>query len=677
MISSKISRKGDGRTTRSYLAFLLRQNWPALVTNTILFLILNVVILSLGISEIMEQGSGLTYENILDYARVMRVVNAVVASLLAVIWGSLAMSYVNSRVSVHFYHTVPLTRGALYVSEISVKLICFAVPALLSHLLSICLTGVMSAYFTWELCSVYLSSFGYALLYFVFFFSVMIFCASFTGNPFARLMSAGMVVFMPSALIACAVSVLSYSAYYSYYDHILQYALELLMPMRVIARLEDVGDLITPLPGEEIFTVLFALAFFVAGYFIYRKRKSEQSGQPVLSKIAAALIKYTCMFCAAVLCGLMFRSFTDDSLWYCIGAVIGAFLAMMLLNVLLTKSAKNMFSGIPGMGIFSAAFLVFFVLFGVDVIGYDRYIPSETMTHSLSVEVEDYEAIPIEDAEDRAYLLNFLRDFMSEPESSYRYPSGEARTKAVTDMTGDGEDALYEAMIGEMTTDMLNTNIYVDLYIRIQPKIGLPIEKRLYVRQALVAEFLTRIANTDTFAEHYFPAEETQYGEMEIAEKDSIVSGYIKLEDTDAVWSYLNRQRESYNGAAYFQRSAVSRFSVRTCSDSGRYTWIDMEYYDDTEEMETLIGSASAVFVYNYKTEKMTEYTAQDDIRAICENLAYTTGYASSRYASAFTVRDPDYVVGVVYGTAAEYSSGERSYCIGQFIDGCVPSFVK
>ena len=144
----------------------------------------------------------------------------------------------------------------------------------------------------------------------------------------------------------------------------------------------EVEELSTTAVREIIGTLLVTAAFFTAGYLIYRKRKSELSGQPVLSKIAAGLIKYTCMFCAAALFGLIFYVFVDSYIWYCVGAVIGALLIMMLINVILTKSAKQMFQGISGMGIFSVAFVAFFICFGVDAVGYDRYIPSAAMTKS-------------------------------------------------------------------------------------------------------------------------------------------------------------------------------------------------------------------------------------------------------------------------------------------------------
>jgi len=488
-------------TPLSYFRFLARQNWPALVTNTILFLLLNGVILSMVVSELVYSESlNRMFVQMVDTARTMRVFNVVLSSLLAVLWGSSALSFVNSKVSVHFYHSIPLRRDTLYIEEILVKLLMFTVPCALTNVLAVCITGLTTGYWYGRVAAMYLGSIGYSVLYFCFFLSIMVFCASFTGNAFSRLMSAGLVVAMPAALVACMVTILEFEANYSRYDHFLNFALKILPPARILMFFLEVEELSTTAVREIFGTLLVTAAFFAAGYFIYRKRKSELSGMPVLSKIASGLIKYTCMFCAAALFGLIFYVFVDSYIWYCVGAVIGALLIMMLINVILTKSAKQMFQGISGMGIFSAAFVVLFICFGVDAIGYDRYIPSAAMTKSLTIEVGGEVTLPVEKEEDEKFYLSSMQRYLKDPgvmesaasavrEYSYAYDYDELFADYVSDEIPEAELEYYRSYLREVFVELYHSRRRVTIRMNIQPYFGLAIVKYVQVDPTVLRIF--------------------------------------------------------------------------------------------------------------------------------------------------------------------------------------------
>jgi hypothetical protein len=314
----------------------------------------------------------------------------------------------------------------LYLSEFLVKLLMFFIPCFLSHVLGVFVIGMTTGYWFADVLALYLSGIGYSVLYFSFFISIMVFCASFTGNAFSRLMSAALVICMPAALIACATAIFSLEANYTQYDSYLMFALRIWSPARILMFFLEAEELNTTALREILGTVLMTLSFLAAGYVIYRRRKSELSGQPVLSKIASALIKYTCMFCAATLMGLIFYLFVDSYIWFCTGSVIGALLIMMFINVILTKSAKQMFQGAAGMGIFSVLFVVFFICFGVDAVGYDRYIPAAASVRSLTVMVDGDVEISDMSEEDEEFYLNFMREYMrvshnNAPEAAVRY----------------------------------------------------------------------------------------------------------------------------------------------------------------------------------------------------------------------------------------------------------------
>ena len=117
MTSQRSLRENRYTTPRSYFAFLLKQNWPVLITNVIILILLNIIPLYMfiGDGEILELSEIKRVLRMTEFAQAMRAVNTIVGSLMAVVWGCGCMSYLNSKSNVHFYHSIPMTRTKLYI----------------------------------------------------------------------------------------------------------------------------------------------------------------------------------------------------------------------------------------------------------------------------------------------------------------------------------------------------------------------------------------------------------------------------------------------------------------------------------------------------------------------------------------------------------------------------------
>ncbi len=381
-----------------YFFFLLRQNWPAIVTNSIIFLLLNVVFLAMMYAvmlpeTIREWSASAAGEQIARNVRStldgMAVANTVIASLLAVLWGGTALSYLNNKVGVNFYHALPRRREILYLEEAAVKFICLAVPLFVSCLIAVPVTGAMVGKWASGYAVQLFRCAGYGTLYFALYFSIMLFAASFTGTGFARILTAGYTVFMPSGVLGCVILVLSMNAVHRTYDGLYELALRLLLPYRTIFTVSELDEKLNAQfsdnAWEILLTIGLTLVFLAVGLLIYRRRKSELSGTPVLLPVASGIIKYTGVFCAAVLMGTIFKLLDG---WFMLGAGIGALLALMVINTILTKSAKQMFAGWKGFLIFLAVFIAFYLVFGLDLVGLDTHVPSSAFIRGGRVAVD-------------------------------------------------------------------------------------------------------------------------------------------------------------------------------------------------------------------------------------------------------------------------------------------------
>jgi|GEM_PF-5291070 len=688
MTSQSSSVKGRSRT--EYFFFLLRQNWPTLVANMIIFLLLNVVILSMVLNNIRTDALRYSFplkqatENVADLLTGLRVANTVVASLLAVLWGSTSMTYLNNKVSVNFYHAIPRRRESLYVQEILAKLVCLAVPALLSALIAIPITGVLAGEWAAGSAATLLGTAGYAILYFTLYFSIMCFAATFTGTAFARILAAGFVVFMPAALIACTTLILELHANYASYEFLLTWALRIFLPYRtlglVLSHTTDFLDVIHP-AREIVGTLCLALAFYLAGLLIYRRRKSEGSGTPVLSRAASGLIKYTSLFCAAVLMGSLFRLMEG---WFWLGAAFGALLAFMVINTILTKSAKRMFAGWRGFAIFLAAFLAFYLIFGLDLVGLDAYVPGKAMVRGATVTVNG-----------ASYTLNEAEaDAFAEALDGYLQAdrAGSLTSRTVTSVK-IGE--LYEKYDGTLYAPetkeirdswyFLSYNAALYMQVSLKTAMGIPVEKRFNLEKysAEGDAILTLIADSSGFAEAYFQHMDDWSGPIELKHWFGSNAGGMERESREyaSVPQELKKLRAECAalGMAYFQRPALSTLSGDVMGS--RYLWFEYLRYGAAEEdLEPLMAMVSSVAVANLTEGTVTVYTDETSMRQILSACVLAD---SGDSGLCFTRTESDWGVSIRFtdkipANGADYTDDfGDGYAIPDYYEGqyTIPAF--
>ncbi len=650
------ARKFSADMPRNYFSFLLRQNWPSLVTNAIALFILDVLILSFNLTDSLS--SIQRYDDVLpDILTGFCVVNVVVVSLLAVLWGATTMSYLNSKVGVHFYHSLPLTRASHYFHEIGCKLLWFVLPMGAACLLGYFTTGTITGHFESEVFLLFAATFVYSTTFFVAFFSIMIFAASFTGTAFARLLAAGMVVFMPALLVACFAMICDYSAHFQSLDWLYDKAAELLLPVRAVTI--AIGEAQNPL-FSVLCVLLAAAVFFAAGLLLYKKRASERSGTPVVYSAAGGIMKYAALFAAATLLAIGFEEFAEGLFGIVIGALVGSLLAMMLMNTILTKSAKSMFSGMKGFVIFCLCFFLIFALFGLDLLGMDTYVPDAAVVRKIDVSLSggrwiDFE---IKDPDEIEEICDMVRDYLngtdgndSESFSVYEYEKMGVITESVIAETKESEASLQEML--RVAQSRMEDGIYVRISFHTVG--GLRTDKRYNAHMDRNFDFFALLADSENFRDAYFGEENAK-----------ITDGYITRDRHNGLQVELGARaqsvhramRDSYNGIEYFNRPVLSTISF----DAIHRYWIPC--FEDTEEaVKNYLDTLTSICIINTKTGEMEMYDGKREMEQILSSAVMGEGFVS-----AFTPKDDTYYF---FG----FIDGYCNYSIaGRFLKDHVPA---
>ena len=521
---------------------------------------------------------------------------------------------------------------------------------------------IMGIHREWNLSviGIQLSGLICSVVYFLLYFCIMVFAASFTGTAFARIMNAGLVVFLPSATVLCLTYIWSYNAVYSVHTWATELALKIFLPARTLMVAVEESENVL---GELILALVVGLVFWALGLVIYRFRKSELSGTPVISKVASTVIKYACMFCGAVVGGIFFEAIAGGDGWFICGALIGALLCMMLINTILTKSAKQMFRGLPGFGAFCGVFLAVFMLFGVDLVGMDGYVPHAAGIKYITVTTGDT-TFRMEDREDIENLSDAVREYIKANPTREKYRSVSAIEILEKERT---ESVTYET--GEMVYSYKSvSNSFCYVQVRFVTRLGFIYEKSITIYPAYTGEeggkLLTALADAEEFADAYFDRVPSE-GNVRITSVNHIRDDQIDVWNEKGYPERLATMRAGYNGMDYFQQGTFLSISCRGARDDQWYSTNVYPVYDVTDsEWTALVNTVSYIHVIDTESGEITKYEDADSIRAICESTFFAEG------SKVFTLLDSR------YGVYVYFRDGQPSDVTGAFVRGLVPDFI-
>lgn len=139
-------------------------------------------------------------------------------------------------------------------------------------------------------------------------------------------------------------------------------------------------------------TALLGILFAALAVFLAVKRKSEHAGTPFAFDRVRDTVKALLVCLAGLLGGMLFHVMSSglwSIFWMLFGITCGAFLAWMLCNTIFYKTPKMMFTGKRAVCILTAVMMVFSLGFRFDILGFDNYVPSNTMTHEIELELND------------------------------------------------------------------------------------------------------------------------------------------------------------------------------------------------------------------------------------------------------------------------------------------------
>ncbi len=458
----------------AFFGFGLRQFWTTmLLFAIILFFVLPVPVLMIISQRALDNADVyIRVRNMFanEWAVEIRYALVPIMAALALVVSCSRFKYLKNKVSVDFYHSLPIKRGRLYVSQLAISALALVIPFVVNTILTfifLASNGLLGG----SLIMNFFLTAGEAFVYAAFIYAMTTFVGMVCGMTSVQItLTAVALAIVPATwLLGLAFSeIFTENMWYDFYlrEESMRY-------MSPVLRFFMDTDPLTAV--ETLVSLLLTVLMLAFAYLVYTKRKSERSGTPVVFTPLGEVIKYVLMVIGTLLGGIFFYYVMNyDFIWTVFGMVCGALLVFMLTNTILNKTAKAMFKGWRGLLVFMGCCAIVMTVFMTNLFGINSYVPSPENTKKAIIRLDygsTYEFTELENIE-------AVHRIYTEGEWSH-------------DMNKYG---------GNVWWSYETVGISVVFY----PKFGIPVAKdvRIYNKSDFIEEFRT-ILDSEEFAAQY------------------------------------------------------------------------------------------------------------------------------------------------------------------------------
>ncbi len=644
--------------------FTAKQFWTTILLFTIiLFFVLPVPVLMTISNRTIRTAQdliNLKEDFATDWVEAIRYFSIFIMSTFGIVTSCTRFKYLKNKVSIDFYHSLPVKRKQLFLTQLGVGALSLAIPYLFNIAFTLIIfmsNGVVSDLL---LVNIFTMSWE-VLVYTLFTFSISTVIGMVSGLTAVQLTLTLVAIFVVPAITLMSIlfiSVFSENMWLEYYISPDLFE-KLSPPLRLVINPEPLSFI------ESSLMLLLSAAMLVGAYAIYMKRKSERAGTPVVFTPLGEVIKYILVFLGTLCGGLLFYAMMEDFFWMTFGMACGMILVFMLVNTILNKTARAMFKGWRGLIIFGAVAIAAFFVLITNAFGINTNVPNPSSTSLIEVNIgSDIDHYEFRDKEVIKALHTIYTEGGDYYRSGYKY----------------GIEYSYESF-----------NLDIVFY----PKFGIPVAKsvKIYNKSEFIEEFKT-ILDSEEFKAQYSTildrASESGVGYLYLYlphynfdDNENVIYSNISTR-----WRYDSltplSERGKTAGLAYlakenkacdfdfFQQQSIGFVNIYSSTDpyydvtlpifssmeslTNHYVNIGYLEYPPEEYIEHLAGAITKLTVYSESKNKSMTITDKDQISAILNAAADPLGYSTSK----FTFVDLDY--SIEYEIEVTETTGEAYY---------------
>ena len=345
------------------------------------------LILFMEISDVMLSADGLSntllgistgaFDYISEYITYNPILPsiAIVAGLLMPI---VLFRYINSKSEVDFYHSLPIRREKLFLTNYLLGIFIFTISLAIITAISVSAFATVSTLdrvFLIDLCKFTL----HIVLHFVAIYSITTFAVIITGNVFM----AGATSFGFMFLFSSVYYVLSETFNLLLKNFHFDYT--------ILQKVSSYTNPLVSIYNDDFASIIFSISIIILIYsalafVMYKKRWSENASNAVAINFLKPVIKFIGVFGATLLGGFVFCQTTNDSiLWFIIGSILVGTIIHCAFEIIYEGDFKALFVNFKHLIIYFVIVFASFSVINFDIMGFDDKLPKLEDIESVDV----------------------------------------------------------------------------------------------------------------------------------------------------------------------------------------------------------------------------------------------------------------------------------------------------
>ncbi|MBR5268452.1 MAG: hypothetical protein IKU20_09710 [Lachnospiraceae bacterium] len=347
--------------------------------------------------------------------------NVTVITVASIVMALTGFMYLHSKKQTDFYHSIPIKRELIfmvkYVNGVAIIFSMYLLNLLLT--IGILLMNQIDAatVFTTSMITFCVHISGYLMN-----FGLMVIAVMLTGNFFISILG-GMILFAYVPSVIALVQGLMYLFFNTINLRDVRMEMMMVHGSPISYYIETVingagmeYEKYGQLMGTVGIMFVVGLLMALASLLLYKKRPSEASGKALSFPITKAPSKILLVVPITIATSILFWNIYYSLPWTVFGFVMGLVVTHALVEIIYHFEFAKLFANLHHMGLCAGLALAVILVFRYDLLGYDRYKPTEKEFEYASVYAENLRDNP-------DYGLPYYYESNGVSHQSWRYMS--------------------------------------------------------------------------------------------------------------------------------------------------------------------------------------------------------------------------------------------------------------
>ncbi|SDM88416.1 hypothetical protein [Lachnospira pectinoschiza] len=317
----------------------------------------------------------------------------VLIPLLVIAFSLIVWHFLNQRASSDFYHSLPYTRLALYLSRFMAGVAWLLLILLVNMLVQLVSFILYKDYLLVDYNGMLLMHLSLFIYGFQALCAFALACAL-TGNIISNILTAGIIVFLPRFITTIVFSfintqtILRVGEVPGLLNNIYNFDVAFVFKFIGVGRFDSFADIVSN-PGTYIYSILLSLIYLVLGAIAFNKRKSEYAGKGAISRVVRFIIRAAIVVALNVYSVARFINLdrSIESFWEIVATFLISVVILGIYEFIASKRVASIIKAIPSLIVGIVVTVGISLCINMTVKNINNYTPTTDNVKNVSISI--------------------------------------------------------------------------------------------------------------------------------------------------------------------------------------------------------------------------------------------------------------------------------------------------